>query len=368
MQERKFEIDLLKIVSVTMIIVSHIIGYGGLTDKLPIGTAKWYETYLLYSIFIPFLDCFAITTGYLMYGRDRKWIRLTRMHTKVYVYSVSLMIIAILFIKNYKISDIVYHILPTFSSRYWYWTAYVVVFVFGSFINKLIASLDEKECRQLLCAVIVIGVFYNVIKDGSEHAAGFRFGYSAIWLLSCYIIGALLQKIDFLNKCSTGHLFTIMIICTILTFAVTAGMNLVELRMDCVLPEWIKAILYKYNSITVVPVSVCLVEICRRISISNIHPNVANFIIALSNSSFGVYILHNHIMTRDKLMTTLVEVFGLTGMSPYIYIYMVVVVAIMVYLVCAAIDVVFEHSIMKFYLIQSLNNKIANILNKWLGE
>ena len=114
---RNYGIDILKIISVIMIIVSHLMGYANFKEIVGVGTLKWYETYALSCIFIPFLDCFALITGYLMYKKKQNWLRFSNLYTKVLFYSVILMLVSVFVFHEYKINDIIYHLIPTFSSR-----------------------------------------------------------------------------------------------------------------------------------------------------------------------------------------------------------------------------------------------------------
>lgn len=93
---RNYGMDLLKIISVWMIIISHMIGHGYLQETVSKYSIKWMMAEGLLCIFIPFLDCFGIVTGFLMYGRKRSWGRFCNLHMKVVLYSILIIPVALL--------------------------------------------------------------------------------------------------------------------------------------------------------------------------------------------------------------------------------------------------------------------------------
>lgn len=360
---RNYGIDLLKITSVIMIIVSHLMGFTNFKEIVGVGTLKWYETYALSCIFIPFLDCFALITGYLMYKKKQNWLRFSNLYTKVLFYSVILMLISVFVFQEYKITDIIYHLIPTFSSRYWYWTAYVIVYMFGPFINKAIEQLDKDECKKLLYVVLFSGVIINIIKDGAIQGPAFLFGYSAIWLIFCYILGAIIKKYDFLHSKSTKKLVIVYLLCLIITFCVSVSMELAQLKYGEIISDDLKCILFKYNSITVIIAAICLLEIFCRIKLKNVQC-VCKVVTMLSNASFGVYIIHNHDMIREKLMFIFR---GITQYNAVMYMLAIVFSSIIIYVCCALIDIVVSNFFIRCKYIKVINEKIALFLEKCFG-
>lgn len=79
-------INLFKLFSMFMIVVLHIIGRGGVVYNV-VG-ARFFGAYFLQNMNFCAVNCYAITTGYLMYGKKLRISRITELWFEILFYSV----------------------------------------------------------------------------------------------------------------------------------------------------------------------------------------------------------------------------------------------------------------------------------------
>lgn len=229
--------------------------------------------------------------------------------------------------------------IPTLSGRYWYWSAYVAVFLFIPYINAIIERLSSVECKRLLSVMFIVGVLLNVVEDGPMQGIGINYGYSAIWLMMLYCIGAILKKEAFLKKFRSDSLIIIAIVGMITTMGVTVLFQYGQDKGISIISESIAYVLYKYNSITVVTEAVCLVELFSRFKGLLNNKKICKCIVFLSNASMGVYLLHDHSLLREPLMTHF-QWIGNTNLIAFMP--LILFCAGGIYIICAFIDGIFS--------------------------
>lgn len=90
--QRDYGIDLLRIVSMLMVPIVHVIGQGGiLTAAVPF-SLQYESAWLLMSFLLVAVNCFVLITGYVYYGKETKYYRLFTLWAEVLFYSIIIII------------------------------------------------------------------------------------------------------------------------------------------------------------------------------------------------------------------------------------------------------------------------------------
>lgn len=84
---------------------------------------------------------------------------------------------------------------PVITNRYWYVTAYVLIYILMPFINLFLQGMDQKTWKRFLVITLglwcviptVFGIFYN----GTE---GFLYYNRFLWYVEMYCLGAYYKK------------------------------------------------------------------------------------------------------------------------------------------------------------------------------
>ena len=129
-KERSASIDLFRIISMFMVVVLHVLGAGGILTALSPKSANWFLLGGLESICIIAVNCFALTTGFLYVGRKIKIRNIFNLYLQVLFYS--LIIALILFatgLCDFSIKELLNYLLPILSGRYWYFSAYFILYL-----------------------------------------------------------------------------------------------------------------------------------------------------------------------------------------------------------------------------------------------
>lgn len=83
MKKRNTGINLFKLFSMFMIALLHVLGMGGITGAAA-GTSSYYPVYLMQNAAFCAVNCYALVSGYLMFGKKIKPSRITELWFEVF--------------------------------------------------------------------------------------------------------------------------------------------------------------------------------------------------------------------------------------------------------------------------------------------
>ncbi len=195
---RNYGVDLLKIVSMLMVVVLHILG-AGVLQSCAKGTGGYYVAWLLNVMCYGAVNCFALCTGYLMSDRQVRGKSLATLWVRVAFYSVLLSVLFACFGDNSMgMGEWLWTFIPVIGQRYWFFTAYFALFFFMPYLNRLIKNLEQKEFKRLVCILLILFVICPIIGMGDIFKLSI--GYSTFWLIAMYFVGAYFKKYPMCNK------------------------------------------------------------------------------------------------------------------------------------------------------------------------
>lgn len=70
--DRNYGIDLLRIVSMAMIVVLHVLGHGKLLESVEAGSPKYYVLWFMETMAYCSVNCYGLVSGYVGYGKRFK--------------------------------------------------------------------------------------------------------------------------------------------------------------------------------------------------------------------------------------------------------------------------------------------------------
>lgn len=217
-KNRNYGIELLRLVLMFMVCILHTLGQGGILDNTLPSTIN-YKVFWAMEIFAYCaVDSFAIISGYIALNKSQKYERIIDIWFQVFFYSfiVTIILIALGFSDWIGIGNLIKCALPITFGKYWYMTAYFALFFVMPIINKYILSIDDKSAKKMF---IVIFFLYSIIGVVTDTFKTFN-GYSAIWLIVLYLMGALAKKIKLFEKRRSFSLIIIWFMCLLLTWMV----------------------------------------------------------------------------------------------------------------------------------------------------
>ncbi len=192
--ERNYGIDLLRIISMLMIVILHSLLKGGVLDNLLVDSARYNVAWLMEIIAYPAVDIFAIISGYVYYSDKKKEIKYANyinLWLEVVFYSFLIMVLFDIFLPNTVIyTDYIKITFPVMNDSYWYFSAYTGLFIVMPLVNNGLRTTNIKTIKLISILIITIFTLIGRINDPFKLTNG----YSFTWLLLLYILGGAIKK------------------------------------------------------------------------------------------------------------------------------------------------------------------------------
>ena len=289
--------EVLRILAMLMIISMHYLQKGGvLTDFqegiTPVNAAAW----LVEALCIGASNAYVLISGYYLAEGQFRVGKLVSLVLQIWLYSVSIPLICLITgiggVRDWNLYDWAGVLLPLQSEHYWFATAYIGFYLFVPVLRMGVKGLDQKQFQWLLGGLIL---FFCLGKSLWPLAlATDRYGYDTIWFLCLYLTAVYLKKypIPFLQ--SPKRALGLYLGAAIFIWA--AGMGLDRLAGLGLPTGYAADMLYSYNHIAVLVLSIGLVSVFLNLRVSNRKSGaVIGF---LASGTFGVYLLHENAAVR----------------------------------------------------------------------
>lgn len=332
---RNLGIDLLRMTAMFMVVILHVLSRAGVLDATAAGTLNYELLWLMRTFALCAVNCYAIISGYVGWQSQHKYYKLVSMWFWVEFYQfLAGAIIGISGAEDFSQEIILNTFLPVANNDYWYFTAYVGLFLFIPFLNKMIEKTDRKTFdKAFLCMFVFFCILSPVYTSAFFNTTfGFARGYSMIWLIVLYIVGGYLNKYGIALKLSKRALIFIYVGSCAAGYLSRHLLRAYTVFADAKIKyEYMYVV--DYSSFFVVIAAVSLVLLFSKIEIKSAP---AKWIIGtFSSVSFGVYLIHT-----QPLVWSLIEnkLSFLGSYPPVLMILSILGIAAAVYIVCSIID------------------------------
>ena len=296
--KRNYGIDLLRIVCMIMVPVLHVLGHGGLLGGSEFLSIKYELIWFLEAAAFCAVNCYALISGYVCYGAKNRYTNLMMVYLQVFFYIASVSILyAILRPGKLDISDTVKQAFFSFAlGPYWYVRAYFCMFFFIPFLNLVLDKFDKGTMQKLLFVTFIVCSFLPTAFRAD--IARLDRGYTFLWLVIMYLVGAYIRRYGLWDNMKNWKNLLGYFLCVLISWGVKLIMDLVQ---DSSSPNKIDStFLIRYTSPTIVFCALFLFMFFLNIKIK---PQMVKFIKFFAPASFGVYLLHEEPLIREKLIT-----------------------------------------------------------------
>lgn len=296
MQKRVYGIDLLRVISMLMIVTLHVLLHGGILDAALPGTVNYGAAWFLETAAYCGVNCYALISGYVGVGARYRYSNILYLWLQVSGINVLVTVIFSL-VKPDAVGKwgMLRAAFPVLTDAYWYFTAYFAMFFFLPFLNYLVQTLKQKQLESLLFAAFMLFSVMPTIVD--EDIFRISNGYSASWLILLYLTGAYIRRYGKQEKKHGGIYLLLYLICVLVCWSSKLGIEYIdELRGLNFNNEW----LLKYNSPFILFAAICLLMCFRNLKISR---RLGNFIWKISALTFGVYLWHDNPLIRENILS-----------------------------------------------------------------
>lgn len=325
--ERNLGIDLLRLIAIALIVMLHIMNQAGLMSCFRAsGLLMEQIGNNLVRIGGMGVTLFALISGFVMLPVRWKPERFLALWLQVVVLSLSLCVIGELIEPGSVESEFwIRSAFPVTQRCFWYFSCYSFVFLLSPLINRSLLAMNRRQIIALFWGVLGLasgGSFLGYLYYGDTFAiAG---GFSAMWLVCMYIVGACVRKERILFRAARWKL----LLCALFLILLNALIAwIVDLNGLSTAP------FSKYSTPFLVLACVLLLVLC-----ANWKPqgrSASGLIRVLAPLSFGVYVIHVHNTVWSRLELCLLPFRG----SPWWQLLLLIPgVMLAIFLPCAAYD------------------------------
>ena len=152
------------------------------------------------------VNCFVLISGYFLSQKNVSLKKIVALWFQVWTYSVAIYLVLCAMPGvdvNFSIPALVECLCPLLSNQYWFFTCYLLLYMFSPVLNRLIAVWDQQEHQKILIALIAIFSIIPSINIWGD-SFGTNRGYSLIWFSVLYLIGGVHSEISTAPAGSSG--------------------------------------------------------------------------------------------------------------------------------------------------------------------
>ena len=356
---RKSNIEMLRIVLIIMVIAHHYVVNSGI--KAFFTPAKMSAKMIGIEIFgcggKIAIDGFIIITGFFMCKQSVTLLKWCNLFVK---YAFYLLVIngAFLIVGYYPLGkyNLLYGFVPfikNYGTGYDSFIAlYLALFLLIPFINKLINAMNKKEMIILLSILIALYSIFSTFffQIDSEGYIFVRDNFEGLgWYITVYLIGAFIRKYgnkkwDNFRVGLVGTIISAVVICiSIYVFNYTMKIDIYHFVIGA-------------NKFMAITMAIMLFILFKNINIKN-----SKIINTLSKTTFGILLIHaNSDTMRYFLWNDIIKCPEKYLEGGAMLIVSAITSVILIFIVCACIDIICEKFLNKVVISKLKNIKILN--------
>lgn len=324
--ERNYGLDLFRMFSMFCVIILHLLGHGGAltttTSRINHATVWLWE-----ALATPAVNCFVLLSGYVGYRKSKIYPKISNLITIVLstlFYSlVAVFVYKFAFSKAVGLKQLVFSALPVMTKQYWFVTAYVGMFLFSPIIHLFVDKADRKALTVATVITLALAT-YSLL----ENPFGLSNGYSTIWFILLYMVGAMVRKEELLDRISIPKAFLLIAA----GLGITLGAKLVCALLGSPFSS-LENLLISYCSPTTLLMALGWMVVFSKIQTA---PTANKIISFLTPSVFSVYLIHDNPYIRELFIT---DRFGfINGFNPVVTTGILFATAFAIFVGCLLID------------------------------
>ena len=354
-KERQSGLELLKILAIILIIISHTINTIGTNTNIYANTSKAFFNINLTSnnlevIFLMIIKYFA-NAGNFIFMICTAWFLLDSYKTKknkvlnliLDVFFISILFLVILSASGINIEKklILKSIFPTIFANNWYITCYILIYMIHPLLNIIIEKIEKR--KLLLLNIMLLFIYFGLCWIQQ----GILFSTNLIIFVAVYFFTAYIKKymINFTKNIKQNRLIIIVTSILIIILALiinTLGNNIEFLHSKAL-------ILCNMSNPLVLLLSFSLFNIFKEMKFINKPTNY------ISSLSMLIYVIHENLLVRTYIRPLIyVEIFNKFGHNMLVL--QVLCLVILIFVTSIIASILYKETI------QKITKKMSDIL------
>ena len=300
-------VDLGRILAMLGIIIHHIIYHGKAMNKYP----KYKVIDNINSGVFWHVSTYIFISGYVGY-KTTKYSNLLYLWLCTLFYSLGIIKYLTIYKPHlYKKKIELMDFFPVLTNQYWYFTAHFGMYLFLPLYNKGLEHINKSQLKVMI--ISLIGV-YIVLKDymiPNSDIFKMNGGYSSIWFLIFYSTGAYFGKFKKERNIIQKIIYNIIYI-LIFYFSAKLCFDLPSYQINERNPKFKDKFIIFLKRLFITRISavpMILESIAIMLFITNITYNkyIAKIISFIGPLTFGIYLIHDNIIIRKKIMRNILN-------------------------------------------------------------
>lgn len=291
-EERNMGVELFRVVSMMMVVMLHVLGHGGVYSHAGFLTDNYKVAWFLETLAYCSVNCYALISGFANVKSSFKFRRIVYLWLEVVTLNVGLTVVMHFFVPTAEVTTDYWlrAFFPLVRRAFWYFCAYFFMFPLIPILNKGLLSLKKYQ-HIIICFMLMAPTVFRVIMKTDNYVLGS--GYSALWLLCLYVIGAYFRIYGAPEWAKWYVTLPAFFIAT--TVAWSNKIHIENMYAEKLITKdseiyTNRGILISYISPCMVIMAVCLLLFFMQIKIKHKIPKI--IISNLGKATFGVFILH----------------------------------------------------------------------------
>lgn len=325
---REYGLDILKVLSMLMVIGIHLVGHGGLGRAYAPGSAGDWVVSLGEIAVFPAVNCFVLVSGYLLSALPFKAFRIVRVWLPAAFWSIVIQCVFFLTDQDsISLGKAVYTFLPVLSGRYWFLNAYIVMLLVSPVLNRLLRDLPRWQMFGFLISLLAIFCVSPIFALGNDVFAT-QNGYAFPWFLVVYLWGGYIR----FHCPKSIKLWQPLLGYAIFVLAALLWQQFAKAVAPITM---LSRLFMTYTSVPVFGAALCLLQLFRSLQFPAQVSGI-RFVSALSSLTFGVYLIHYHPLIRATLLQ---DGFLFAGQLPWFHtLFLSMGMIITIFSLCALLE------------------------------
>ena len=358
-KERNSSYELMRIVSMFLIVLYHIILHGKVLENCQNEGLKIILEFIEF-VTLVHVNSFILVTGYYQVESNFKQSKIWSLLNANWFYRVLIVVLLLTFnIVSIDKVSLIKETFPINLNEYWFFKNYLLLYCLTPFINKGIEKLNKSTYQKM---IIVSFIIFSIVPSVTGGSYFDNSGFTLYQFVFLYMVGAYLKKYplskSYIFKVMSKNMYKLILIFILFT-CVFSNYILYKYSMsvssvNTVLGEissYVSRASTLYNNPFVIIQSICFFEYFGTLTIKN------RYINKLASLVFGIYLIHDNNFSRGLIYAYLKINDG--PIYSYKFIFYVFFIAVLIYAICAVIE----------YIRQKLFKKIYNFkLSKMIRE
>ncbi|MCQ2484040.1 MAG: acyltransferase [Clostridia bacterium] len=337
-KERNSSIELLRIISMILIIFHHISFHG---------FSVYADASLFSLIWAKFIkiggkigvDVFVIISGYFLIGDNAPSFKIVRKSLKLILqilfYSIVFYILFEAIVnKTFNINECIKYLMPISNSKWWFATDYFILFLLHPFINCMLLSFNKSTYKKFLLILFVILCIIPTV-FATEYLPD-----SSLWFVFLYSTAAYFKLYGFPK---VAPQFCLLLSAGLYIIKAILYLGIIKFNSSNPNLDNRASAFCNHNNLLIFIISLLLF-----LGFSQIQIKTNKIINTVASTTFGIYLIHDNCFVRPFLWKTVFKISEHESTLFFIpYTFFIVIV---VFTVCSLIEFARINTIEKYSL------------------